>query len=112
VLGRQPQHPRPARADHDRRPLPARPARAQLALARLVIAAREVDLPLPQQGADDGEGLLEAAGAVVERVAEGAILPLVPARADAEDEPPAADLVDRVGHLRQSAGLRKLVERT
>ena len=45
--------------------------------------------------------LLEAADAVVEGVAEGAVLRLVPAGAEAQDQPAAADLVDRVGHLRQ-----------
>ena len=38
---------------------------------------------------------------MVEGVAEGLELRLVPARAQTQCEPAAADLIDRVGHLRQ-----------
>ena len=54
-----------------------------------------------QEARDDRERLLEAIDAVVEGKAEGAVLRLVPARAETEDQPAAADLVDGVGHLGQ-----------
>ena len=60
------------------------PARQQLAVPRLVVLALEVDLPLPQQRHDDLERLLEAAHPVIEGVAEGLVLRLVPARAQAQ----------------------------
>ena len=49
---------------------------------------------------DDLERLLEPPDAVVERVAEGRVLGLVPARAEAEDQAAVRDLVDRRRHLR------------
>ncbi len=65
----------------------------------------EVDGTVAQERPDDRERLLEPVDAVVVRVAEGAELRLVPARAQAEDEPPAADLVDRGGLLGQQRGV-------
>ena len=79
------QHPRPVRADHQRRARRARAARQQLAVARLVEAPVEVDGAVLQQRPDDRERLLEPVDAVVEREAEGAELGLVPAGAEAED---------------------------
>ena len=53
---------------------------------------------------DDLERLLEPPDAMVERVAEGGVLRLVPARAEAEDQAAVRDLVDRRGHLRGERG--------
>ena len=53
---------------------------------------------------DDLEDLLEPADAVVERVAEGRVLGLVPARPEAEDQAAVRDLVDRRRHLRGQRG--------
>ena len=59
---------------------------------------------LPQPFADDRQSLLEIhqplAGAA-EPVPEVAVLVLNPARADAEDQPPARDVVDRSSHVGQ-----------
>ena len=96
-----PQHARADRADHQRRPGRPRPARQQLAVARAVEAALEVDAALAQQRTDDREGLLEARHALVEGETEGAVLGLVPARAKAQDEAATADLVDGRRHLGQ-----------
>ena len=104
---RGPQHPRPDRADHQRRAGRPRAARQQLAVARLVPAAVEVDGALAQERPDDRERLLEPVDPVVEREAEGAELGLVPAGAEAEHEPAAAELVDRGGLLGEQ---RRVVE--
>ncbi len=64
--------------------------------------------PVPQQGPDDRERLLEAVDAMVEREAECPELGLVPARTEAHDQPPARDLVHGRGHLGQH---RRGVER-
>ena len=52
---------------------------------------------------DDLERLLEPADAVVERVAERRVLGLVPAAAEAEDQPAAGDFVGGRRHLREQA---------
>ena len=102
------QHPWAVRADHQRRPGRSRPARQQLGVARLVEAPVEVDRAILQQCPDDRERLLEPVDAMVERDAEGAELGLVPAGAQAEDQPAAADLVDRRGLLGEDS---RVVER-
>ena len=68
---------------------------------RLVVRALEVDLAVLQQPVDDGHRLLEPGDATVEGVAECLELRFVPAGAETEREPAAADLVDRIGHLGQ-----------
>ena len=93
------QHPRPVRADHQRRAAGPRAARQELAIAGLVPAAVEVDGAVAQERPDDRERLLEPVDPVVVRVAVGAELGLVPAGAEAEDEPAATHLVDRGGLL-------------
>jgi hypothetical protein len=107
VAGRQAHHARAAGADPDRWAARARTARAQLALAGLVVLAGEVDFALAQQPADDGQRLLEAAGEVVEGVAEGGVFGLLPAGPQAEDQAAAADLLERVGHLGQQGRVAK-----
>src|SRR5205823_4627949 len=52
-----------------------------------------------EQTVNDLQALLEAADAVVEGVAEGAVLELVPASAEAKYEAPDADPGHRLGHL-------------
>jgi hypothetical protein len=96
------------RPDHDRRTVLARSARAQLALTRLVILAVEIDRSVPQQAVDDRDRFLEPGDAVIEGVAEGAVLRFVPTGADPDDQAPAADLLDRVGHLGEE---RRIAER-
>src|SRR5215211_4940211 len=67
-------------------------------LLPIISGKRHADAP--EQAAHDRERLLEARDPVVVRNPERAELGLVPARAEAEHEAPAADLVDRRGHLR------------
>ena len=98
------QHARRRRADHQRRPVRMPLGRAARHAARSrapVELAVEVDLALAQQRADDRERLFEAAHPLVVGKAEGRVVGLVPARAQAQDQPAAADLVDRRGHLGQ-----------
>ena len=73
-----------------------------------VPAPLEADPALAEQREDDLERLLESADAVVEREVEVAELRLVPAAAEAEHQPTAADLVELGGHLR---GERRVAER-
>ena len=96
------QHPLAVRADHQRHP--ARRARQQDRVVRLPEAAGQRRALAGEQLPDDLEGLLEPRDAVVVRQAEGAVLGLVPAGAEAEDEAAAADLGDRRRHLREQAG--------
>jgi hypothetical protein len=56
---------------------------------------------------DDLHRFLEPACTVIERITELAILDLVPARADSEDESSTADLVHGFGHLRDQPGIAK-----
>ena len=57
-----------------------------------------------ERAPDDLERLLEARDAVVVGQAERAVLGLVPAGAEPEDEPAAAHLLDRRRHLRDQPG--------
>ena len=50
---------------------------------------------------DDQQAVLEAADLVVGRVAEGDVLRVVPPTPEAEDQPAAADVVERRRHLGQ-----------
>ena len=108
--GRDPEHPLAVRADHQRRPAAGgpRPARQQLAVAGLVVAPVEVDRAVAEQAADDREGLLEPVDSMIERNPERPELRLVPAGAEAQDQPSARDLVDRVGALGEDG---RVVER-
>ncbi|MFN8539565.1 MAG: hypothetical protein U0232_19055 [Thermomicrobiales bacterium] len=99
-----PQHPVAARADPDRRAGGGRAARAQDAVGRLVVAPVEIDRALAQQRGDDLDRLLEPADPMIERVAEHGVLGLPVARAEAEDEAPIGDLVQRIGHLGEQGG--------
>ena len=74
----------------------ARPRRPRVDHAVLdpVVGAVKVDPPIPQQAANDGERLFEAGHTMVIREPERAVLPFVPARAEAEDQPPARNGVD------------------
>jgi hypothetical protein len=83
--------------DHQR-DAPAR-RREQDHVIRAVELAGQADALGVEQAADDREGLREARDAAVIRDAEGVELAPVPAGAEAEDEAPAADLVDRRRHL-------------
>ncbi len=67
----------------------------------LVIGAFEIDASRAQQAMDDGDRLGKAADAMVERVAKGDVLRLVPTGAETENEAPTGDLVDGIGDLRQ-----------
>src|SRR4029453_5772298 len=72
-------------AKQHRWPTRAWSSRPKLALFGLVVLPGEVDLSLTEEGADDGQGLLEPADQVIGRVAEGTELEVVVAGAKAED---------------------------
>jgi len=95
----QPEHAPTLRRHKDR----DRPVgwRAQHRVADLVVGAGQRHALPAQQRADDADGLLEPADAVVGRVAERLVLRVVPARPKPKDEPAAADRVGGRGHLRQ-----------
>ena len=97
VRHRDLEHPRARRPDQQRRATGAGRRRNARQVADLVEAAVEVGAALAQQAPDDGEGLLEPAHPLVVREAKRPVLVLVPAGAEAEDQAPAADLVDRRG---------------
>ena len=65
----------------------------------------EVASPIGEEGANDGEGFLEAADPMVEREAVGRVFRLVPAGAEAQDQPTAADLVEGGGLLGEHGGV-------
>jgi hypothetical protein len=88
------QHPRPDRADHQRRSAGTGRRRVEHAVLQSVELAGEVDVPLTQQGADDRQRLGEAVDAPIEGETEGPVLALVPPGAEAEDQPPAGDAID------------------
>ena len=89
-------------ADHQRH-VP-RGSRQEHRVLDAVVLALERDALTRDEPAHDLERLLEAPDAPVERNAERAELRLVPAGAQAEDEPAAGDLVDRRRHARDQAG--------
>ena len=105
MLGDQAEHARLLAGDEDRRPSGTDRLRKQLHVLRAMPAALEAHRLAAQQRRDDLHPLVEAAHAVVERVAEGVELRLVPAAAEAQDQPPSADLVQLGGHLRHERGV-------
>src|SRR5690242_17509565 len=104
VAGGQLEHARAARADPDGDAAGGGAARAQGGVGDGVILAVKVYVSLADEWDDDLEGLVEAGGEVVEGVAEGGELGLVPAGAEAENEAAAADLVNGVGDLGGEGG--------
>ena len=68
----------------------------------------EADTSLAKEREDDPEGFLEATDAVIEREVERLELRFVPATAEPEHQPSAADLVELGGHL---GGERRIAER-
>jgi hypothetical protein len=105
VLGDESQHTIAGRPDQDRRAGRARTARPVDGILRRVELALPGRLALPQQRVDDANRILEARDAVVEWQTELVELRLVPSRAEPEDEASPADVVDRLGHLRDHAGV-------
>jgi hypothetical protein len=65
-----------------------------------VIVPVEIYLSLAQEQLNDLERFPETCGAVIEWIAEGVVLRLMPTCARTEDEAPIADLVEAVSHLR------------
>ena len=80
----------------------------QLGVLGAVVSALEAHPLTAEEGRQDLETLLEAPDAMVERVAEGVELGLVPSAAEAEDQPPIAHLVELGRHL---GGERRVAER-
>ena len=73
-------------------------ARPELCFRHLIIGAVEVRAPRAQQVPDDGQGLGEAVEAMVGGEADTAAV-LGEAGPQPENQPAAADLVDRIGQL-------------
>jgi ATPase subunit of ABC transporter with duplicated ATPase domains len=94
-------HARALRTEQQRRPVLTRTAWHVLAVERLVVLPREIDVPVPQHRYEDLHGLFETARAMIEGHTERLVLRLVPARADAQDQAPVAHLVEGGGHLCQ-----------
>ena len=99
---READHPRPVGGDQQRDPRPLDRAGLEHRVVETVVAALEGDPGLLLEAHQDLHGLLEPVHAFhrlrqVEAVP--AVLVRVPARADPEDEPPAAHVVDRDGLL-------------
>ena len=107
VPGHQAEHARLLARDQDRWATGADRPRQQLEVLRAVVSALEAHALTTQERHEDLASLLETSDAVVERVSEGVELGLVPAAADAQDQPPAADLVELRRHLR---GQRRVAE--
>jgi len=105
VPGGQLDHARALGAEQQRRSLLTRTAWHVLAVERLVVLPREIDVPVPQHRHEDLDGLFETARAMIERHTERLVLRLVPARADAQDQTPVAHLVEGGGHLREDRGI-------
>src|SRR3990172_4690125 len=99
-----PEHPRALAADQERRAARPRRTRQQLAVARLEVAAVEVDLAVAQERANDREPLFEAIDPMVEWKAERPKLRLVPAGSKAEDQPSAGHFVHRCREFREHGG--------
>ena len=108
VLRHEAEHPRLLAGDQDRRAAWADRAWQQLDVLGAVVSALEAHSLAAEERREDLEPLLEAADAVVERVAEGVELGLVPSAAEAEDQATIAHLVELDRHLR---GERRVAER-
>ena len=96
--------PGPERPDEDRRARRATPRR-QLAVARRVELAREVDVALAEQRHDDPERLLEPRDGRSDRARRTAGTRSSGRRPRGRDQPAAADLVDRVHEACQPGGV-------
>ena len=79
--------------------------RPKLRVGRMVVRARVGHPTVAQQGHHDLEPFVEPRDAMVEGIAEGVEFRLVPAAAEAENEPAAADLVQFGGHLGGEGGV-------
>ena len=111
VASRDPEHPRAMRRDEDRDPRLLDRARLETRIVELVEAALEGRPLLRHQQADDLDRLLEPVDPLRGRRqvdAVAAVLVLVPAGPDPEDQPPAADVVDGDRLLQQD---RRMAER-
>src|SRR5947209_3844347 len=99
IARHQSQHAGSLAGQQQRWPRRSRAARNQLAVARGVVLAGEIDLAVAEQRTDDLQRLFESTYAVVEGKAEGIELGLMPAGAEAQREAPATDFVQGGGHL-------------
>ena len=97
----QAEHSPAAGPDHDRRPRWPWTAGCDRGVPRPPQRPVEVRVAVVEHRGDDPQALLERVEATLEGHAERGELGLVPAGAQAEDESPAADLVERLGHLRE-----------
>src|SRR5690606_13541196 len=80
-------------------------ARQDLAVRRGVVLTLEINLSFTNERNDDLASFLEAADAMVKRDAEGSEFRLVPASAETERDPSAADFIERCRQLRGDRGV-------
>ena len=85
------------------RPTRPRPTREQLTVAHLVVASLEVSLASAKQRSEDDERFLKPTDSVSEVTAQRAMLELVVAGAEPEDQPAVPDLLDAVSYLGQQS---------
>jgi hypothetical protein len=99
--GGQPEHPRLSPRDPDRWAAGVWTPRVQLAAVHLVEGAREVQVALVQKAGDDLGGLGKAADHVVRRIAVNlpACIEFREPGAEAQEQAPTRDLVERRRHL-------------
>ena len=102
VAGREPEHPLALRGDEDRQVRAAGRREQDRVVDARPIAARRDPFAVDERR-DDPDGLLEPADPMVERVAERVVFGLVPAAAQAEDQPASGNLIGGRGHLGQEA---------
>ena len=103
---------RPGAADEDRQPRLDRPRLAD-GVGHRVVPALVGDALAVEQAPDQRHGLAEPVEPLAEPApeleAERVVLPFEPAAADAEDRPPAADVVERRGQLGREPGVAERV---
>src|SRR5262245_27390744 len=93
IRQRDPHHARTRGTEHQRGATRSR-RWVEHAVLDPVVGAVEVGPPVSEQAADDRKCLFEPGYPVVVRETERPVLPLVPPRAEADDQPPTRDRVD------------------
>lgn len=102
-----PQHARAGRTKQQRQAAWPYRSRIQHAILDPVVGAVEVNTPVFQQAADNRERFLEPRDPMIIREPERPVFPLVPTRAQAQDQPSARDGIDGRRLLGQHGGRMK-----
>ena len=107
VRQRKAQHPLPDRADQQGQVAFAWAVGRENAFGQVIVRSMEIDFPISQQRADNGERFLEPADPVIERESEWLEIGQIPAGTESEDETSVADLVDGRGLFRDDGRIVK-----